>query len=202
MKYLRSCRVLVLALAAWFTACTGWRLSAPPRPSNPAVARRIAEGVVLQVHDEAVDWGGGRLGDIVRDTLVASGAFAEVYYPVEPPNPPSTRLRIEAFASEQERGGKATLIVQGVLPLVILLFPIAAVALAVATLGGARVMKKTFTVEANVLLSNSGRELRRFSTSASATVSYNMLFSKKDAFEAAAAEVAFRQLGEQIAAAL
>jgi len=191
MKHLRSCKLLALGLAVWLAACTSWRVSTSPGPTSPAVLRKVGDAALLQVDDTALDWGAGRLGDIVRDTLRASGTFAEVYYPVEPPNAPSIRLRIEAFGSEQEHPGLITIGIWLFIP--VLVIPI---------LLGVLPMRKTFRVDANVLLMNADREIRRFSTSASATVSYSMFFSAKHDFEAAAADAAFRQLAEQVAAAL
>jgi len=160
----------------------------PTRTEGMVRPKRIAEGVVLKVNESAVVWGGGRLGGTVRDTLIALGSFDQVYFPVEPRNPPPLRLVIEASGTVQEEVGV------GILKSFII------GCLAFIPVGIIR-FDKTFELDATVVLLKEGQELRRFHIKSSTGVSHTM-FSEIEEYEPAAQTAAFRDLGERIASEL
>jgi hypothetical protein len=180
-------RLLALFLAFWAPAC-GWKITPPAPPERIANPKKIAEGMVLKVNDSAVIWGGGRLGDIVRDTLVSSGTFGHVYFPIEPRNPPALRMAIDASGTVDEEVGLG--IVKAALIGVLLFLPVGVIR-----------FNKTFNLNATVALFDGSRELRRFQVTTATGVSHTM-FSQIEDYETAAQTAAFRDLGERIAAEL
>jgi hypothetical protein len=94
-------RVLSILLICSIAGC-GWKVVPPVRPEQPISPHRVAERVVLTVNDRAVVWGGGQLGQIVRDVLLSKGIFKEIEYPVESRNPPELRLVINASGGVNE----------------------------------------------------------------------------------------------------
>lgn len=160
----------------------------PVRAEQPISQTQVAERVMMIINDGAVVWGGGQLGYIVRDTLLAEGTFKEIYYPVEPRNVPDLRLSIIAKGSideEVELGIAKSLIIGALffIPVGLIRF------------------NKTYDLDADVVLLRAGKELQRFTIKSSTKISHTM-FSQIKGYEPAARQAAFKDLGDQIAAKL
>ncbi len=175
-------RAVSLYLIFALSGC-GWKVVPPERLGQPAPASKVADRVVLSVND-GVPWGGGNLGDIVRDTLKANGTFTEVYYPVEPRNPPDLRLAIDARGSVDEEIGEG--IAKSFFIGLLLFIPVGVIR-----------FDKTFDLDADVVLSRKGKEERRFNVKSKTEVSHTM-FTRGEEYEPAAREAAFRDLGIRI----
>ena len=107
-----SYRIICVLLIFAQTSC-GWKISPPPRIEQLGKLSQMAERVVMAVDDRDVAWGDGQLGDIVVETLNSAGAFKEIYYPVEPRNPPNLKLLIKASGKVDEEIGLG--IVKGII---------------------------------------------------------------------------------------
>jgi len=160
----------------------------PKRLEAPPAGRRVADRVILVANDGGVVWGGGRLGEVVRDTLVASGAFGEVYFPVEPRNPPSLRLEVTGRGTVEEDIGMGVL--KSVVIGVLFFAPVGIVQ-----------FHKTFHLDAVGVLADAEREVAHVPVQSSTDV-YFTLFSHVDGYDRAAQDAAFHDLGERLAAAL
>lgn len=178
---------LALLLAALMAAC-GWKVTPPPRPEGPGTPRRVADRVVLQMNEGGVVWGGGRMGELTRNALIASGAFSEVYYPIEPRTPPPLRLAIDARGNVDEEVGFG--MVKAVIIGALLFIPVGLIR-----------FNKDFTLDAQVVLLNGGQEVQRFQVSGATRIAHTM-FSDTDSYETAGREAAAAYLAEAIAAQL
>lgn len=176
-------RAVSLYLIFSLSGC-GWKVVPPERLDQPAPVRKLGDGVVLSVND-GVPWGGGKLGDIVQDTLKAKGTFVEVYYPVEPRNPPDLRLTIDARGNVDEEVGVG--IVKCIFIGLLLFIPVGVIR-----------FNKTFDLHADVVVSRKGKEERRFNIKSKTGVSHT-LFTQGEEYEPAAREAAFRDLALRIA---
>lgn len=175
-------RAVSLYLILSLTGC-GWKIIPPDRLDQPVPVRKVADRVVLRVND-GVAWGGGKLGDIVRDTLKANGTFTEVYYPVEPRNPPDLKVTIDARGNVDEEIGEG--IVKSIFIGLLLFIPVGVIR-----------FDKTFNLDADVVLSREGKEERQFNVKSKTEVSHTM-FTRGEECEPAAREAAFRDLGVRI----
>jgi hypothetical protein len=176
-------RAVALCLIFSLSGC-GWKVVPPQHLDQPAPVSKVADRVVLSVND-GVAWGGGRLGDIVRDTLKASGTFTEVYYPVEPRNPPDLKLLINAKGNVDEEIGGG--ILKSIFIGLLLFIPVGVIRFG-----------KTYNLDAEVVLSREGKEERRFNVMSKTEVSHTM-FTQGEEYEPAAREAAFKDLGLRIA---
>jgi hypothetical protein len=170
----------------------GWRVTPPLRPEQFIRPKKLADDVVLQVNDTAVSWGDNHLGDIVRDTLVASGTFSQVYFPVEPSNPPALRLMIQARGGQEDRFSAGLLAVtfSPLFPFLYLLWPT-----------GAMPFRVSFDLDATVVLFNGSQELRRSHITTLTRVSHAPFCDPRE-FKDAVRGAAFTDLGERIASDL
>jgi len=180
-------RMLSLVLAVTVAAC-GWRVRGPKRLDVPSGGRRVADRVILTANDGGIVWGGGRLGEVVRDTLLGTGTFGEVYYPVEPRNPPSLRLEVTARGTVEE--DLATGVFKSVVIGMLFFAP-----------AGVIQFHKSFHLDAVAVLTEAERETARIPVQSSTDV-YFTIFSHVDAYDRAAQDAAFHDLGERLAAAL
>lgn len=180
-------RILCTLLALSIAGC-GWKVVPPLRSEQPISQTRTAEQVMMTVNAGAVVWGGGQLGDIVRDTLLAEGTFKEIYYPVEPRNAPDLRLSIAARGSVDEEVGLG--IVKSIIIGALLFIPVGLIR-----------FNKTYDLDAEVTLLKAGKELQRLTIKSSTEISHTM-FSQTEGYEPAARQAAFKDLGDQIAAKL
>lgn len=180
-------RPLALGLAVALAAC-GWKIT-PPRPAPPAGGPRlVAERVVLQVTGSGVPWGSEGLGETVREALIAAGAFREVYYPIEPRNPPPLRLVVTARGHVDEEVGIG--VVKSVIIGLLLFLPVGVIR-----------FNKTYDLSADVVLLNEGREVKTLQMENATEISHTM-FSTMEDYEPAARKASFTALGQQIAAQL
>jgi len=182
-----SRRVLALLLAVQIAGC-GWKVIPPPLPQAPHPVRLVAERALLKVSGAAIAWGSSGLGETVRDVLVASGTFREVYYPIEPRNPPSLTLAMTARGTVEESEAIGTL--KAVVIGLFLFLPVGLIR-----------FDKTFHLDTDVVLRDRDRELGRFQISSDTEISFTM-FSTMEDYEPAARKAAFKDLGEHIAAQL
>jgi len=180
-------RVLALVLAVAVAGC-GWRVRGPKRLEIPPGGRRVGDRVILVANDGGIVWGDGRLGEVVRTTLLASGVFGDVYFPVEPRNPPSLRLEVTARGTVEED------VAIGVAKSVL-------IGLLFFTPAGIIQFHKTFHLDALAVLTDAEREVARVPVQSSTDV-YFTLFSHVDGYDRAAQDAAFSDLGERVAAAL
>ncbi len=177
------CAILILSLSG-----CGWKVTPPPGFDNNKRENKIADQVFLKVNDSGVFWGGGKLGEIVRDTLVENGAFKEVYYPVEPRNPPPLRLTIDAKGAVDEEIGLGT--VKSIIIGALFFIPVGIIR-----------FNKDFTLEADVSLFKQNKEMRTFKIKSSTEISHTM-FSHANEYEPEARRIAFKDLGNKIVAEL
>ncbi len=175
-------RAVSLYLVISLSGC-GWKVVPPERLDQAPPLHKVADRVVLSVND-GVPWGGGRLGDIVKDALMVNGTFTEVYYPVEPRNPPDLRLTIDARGSVDEEIGEG--ILKSVFIGLLLFLPVGLIR-----------FDKTFDLDADVVLTRKGKEERRFTVKTKTGVSHTM-FTGGDEYEPSARQAAFRDLGMRI----
>lgn len=182
----RPSAVLATVVAFSIAAC-GWKVT-PPAGAPPGSPPHIGGRVFLTMNDTALAWGDGRTGDFVRETLVAARVFDEVYYPVPPRTPTPLGLAVTARGTVDEE------VALGVIKSIFigLLFLVPA---------GVVRFGKTFDLDANVVFSDEGREVRRFDVHSKTHVSHTM-FSHIAQYEAAARQAAFHDLGARIAAGL
>jgi hypothetical protein len=186
MRRSRCERVLAAYLAASLASC-GWKVT-PPKPPPGGMVRKVASRVVLRVDDSAVVWGGGQLGEVVRDTLRTVGAFDDVAYPVEPRTPTPLHLSIAARGAVDEE--VALGMIKAIFIGLLFMLPVGIVRFG-----------KTFELDATVVLVDAGQELRRFQVQTRTHVSHTT-FSHSNQYEPEARRVAFRDLGERIAIGL
>ena len=177
-------RPLALVLAVALGAC-GWKITPPPPRATTAGPRSVAERVVLQVHGSGLPWGSGGLGETVREVLTTSGSFREVYYPIEPRNPPPLRLVVTASGTVDEEIGLG--VAKSVIIGLLLFLPVGVIR-----------FNKTYDLTAEVVLLNEGREVKSFRVENATEVSHTM-FSTMEDYEPAARKAAFTNLGQQIA---
>lgn len=128
------------------------------------------------------------MGETVRDALVAAGTFHEIYYPIEPRNPPSLGLGITAQGTVEENEGVGAL--KAVVIGLFLFLPVGLIR-----------FDKTLHLDADVVLRDRDRKITRFQVSNDTEISFTM-FSTMEDYEPAARAAAFKDLGEQIAARL
>ena len=173
------CSILILSLAS-----CGWKVTPPPFDRESITDDFIAEATVLSTNEGGIIWGRGELGEIVQKTLINKGAFKEVYYPVEPRNPPDYRLVITAKGTIEEEIGFGILksIFIGMLffiPACIIRF------------------NKDFVLDADVSLLKLGQEMAHFTIHTETEVSHTM-FSHANQYEPEAREKAFEDLALRI----
>ncbi len=184
---IRVSRPLVVLLAVTTAGC-GWKVTPPPRPEGPGAPGRIADRVVLKLNEAGVVWGGGQLGGFTRSALLASGAFGEVYYPIEPRNPPPLYLNIDTRGNVDEEIGWG--IVKSVVIGLLLLIPVGIIR-----------FNKDFNLDAQVVLLKGGQEVQRFRVTGATRVAHTM-FSDSAGYEPAAREAAATYLATAIVAQL
>jgi hypothetical protein len=177
------CAILIFSLLG-----CGWKVTPPPGYDSNKRENRIADQVFLKVNDSGVFWGGGKLGETVRDTLVENGSFKEVYFPVEPRNPPPLRLMIDAKGNVDEEKGLGTL--KAIFIGALFFLPVGIVR-----------FNKDFNLEADVSLYKQNKELHTFKIKSSTEISHTM-FSQATQYEPEARRIAFKDLGNKIAAEL
>ena len=180
-------RPIALFLAICMIGC-GWKVVPLSRPEVPVAPKLITERVLLRVDDVGVIWGGGRLGEIVRETLITEGAFQDVYYPIEPMSPPTFRLVITATGDVDEEVGLG--LVKSVITGMLFFLPVGIIR-----------YNKDFNLDAEVVLFKANEELHRFQVNNSTNISHTM-FSDITSYETKARLVAFKNLGQQIVAHL
>ncbi len=173
---------IVPLLALWLAGC-GWRVTGPLRTDSGQLGQ-VAESALLKANDGAVEWGGGQMGTIVQRQLLASGAFAQVYYPIEPRERPALQIAITASGKVNEDVGGGTL-----KAIVIGLFLFAPV--------GLIRFDKDFTLDATVVVTRDGHEPDHFAVNNTTHIAHTM-FSDPGAYEAEAREEAFGDLAKQI----
>jgi hypothetical protein len=91
----------LLAVVATVVHLGCYAFTSGPRPFEPptgASPQRATEAI-LRVNEAGVWWGVGDFGDQVRQRLLAARAFEQVYYPVEPRNPPRWVVEVESIGS-------------------------------------------------------------------------------------------------------
>ncbi|MGD9724315.1 MAG: hypothetical protein AB7U76_24010 [Pirellulales bacterium] len=180
-------RPLALTLAVAVGAC-GWTVT-PPRPGGNSVrARLVADAAILQVNGAGLAWGSQGLGETVRDTLIAAGSFREVYYPVEPRNPPALRLMVDARGTVDEEVGLGAVKAAAIGALMFL--PVGVIR-----------FNKTYDMDAEVKVLSEGREVKRFRVESETEVSHTM-FSTMEDYGPAARKAAFTDLGQRMVAEL
>ena len=140
------------------------------------------------MNEAGVVWGGGQLGEFTRTALVASGAFDEVYYPIEPRNPPPLRLTIDAGGEVDEEIGLG--IVKSVIIGALLFLPVGIIR-----------FNKDFNLDAQVVVLKAGQELQRFRVTGATHVAHTM-FSDTAGYEPAARQAAAAYLAAAITAQL
>lgn len=184
---IRVSKPLVVLLAVTMAGC-GWTVTPPSRPEGPAPPGRISDRVVLKLNEAGVVWGGGQLGDFTRSALIASGAFGEVYYPIEPPNPPPLRLSIDARGNVDEEIGLG--IVKSVIIGALFFLPVGIIR-----------FNKDFKLDAQVVLLEAGQEVQRYRVTGATRVAHTM-FSDAAEYEPAARQAAATYLAAAIVAQL
>lgn len=184
--YVYRALVALLALSVATAGC-GWKVI-PPKAPPEVGSGSVADRVVLQVNDGAVAWGRGELGQVVSEKLVAFGGFEEVYYPVEPRNPPPMRLVVTASGEVDEEVFLGTM--KSMFIGFLLFIPVGIVR-----------FNKDYRLEANVKLIEEARVLQEFRVESATEISHT-LFSDIAAYEPEARRVAFENLAEQIMAEL
>jgi hypothetical protein len=140
------------------------------------------------VNGSGLPWGSQGLGETVREVLTTSGSFREVYYPIEPRNPPPSRLVVTARGTVDEEIGLG--IAKSVIIGLLLFLPVGVIR-----------FNKTYDLAADVVLLNEGRELKSFRVESATEVSHTM-FSTMEDYEPAARKAAFTDLGREIASEL
>ena len=180
-------RLLYAVLILAVSSC-GWKVTPPLGYVGNNKGTKIADQLFLKVNDSGVFWGGGKLGETVRDALTETGAFKEVFYPVEPRNPPVLRLTIDAKGDVDEEKGLGTLKAFFIgalffLPVGIIRF------------------NKDFNLEADVSLFKQNKEIHTFKVKSSTEISHTM-FSHANEYESEVRGIAFKDLGNKIAVEL
>lgn len=179
-------RLLAIVLAAQVAGC-GWTIT-PPAPLPAQRAHLVADRVILKLDTAAMAWGGTGMGEAVRDALLAAGSFREIYYPIEPRNPPTWTLAITGRGTidEHEVSGFFKAVLIGAL----FFLP-----------EGVVRFDKTFHLDADVVLRDGQQQVARFQVSNDTEIHHTM-FSHMEEYEPAARKVAFTDLGQRIAAQL
>jgi len=176
-------RLICIALIFSLVGC-GWKVTPPTFEQQALVQSPVSEAAVLTVNDGGIIWGGDELGEIVRKTLIERGAFKEVYYPVEPRNPPDYQLRITANGNIEEEVGFG--IVKSIFIGMLFFIP-----------AGIIRFNKDFVLDADVTVIKQNQELLHFTIKTETEVSHTM-FSHANQYEPAARQKAFEDLGLRI----
>ena len=166
----------------------GWKVTPLSRPEIPLTPKLIAERVILQINDVGLIWGGDLLGEIVRDILIEEDTFQDVYYPIEPLNPPSLKLIITATGKVDEEVVIGT--VKAIIIGMLFFIPVGIIR-----------FNKDFDLDAEIVLLKGSKKLQEFQVNTSTTISHTM-FSNTTAYEEEARRIAFKNLGQQIVASL
>ncbi len=176
-------RLICLILSLSLVGC-GWKVTPPPFEQESVPHKLIADAVVLTTNEGGVIWGRGELGEIVRKTLINQGAFKEIYYPVEPRNPPNYRLIITANGAIEEEIGLG--IVKSVFIGMLFFIPVGIIR-----------FHRDFVLNADVALLKQEKELRQFKIQTQTGVSHTM-FSHANQYEPEARQKAFEDLALRI----
>jgi len=91
----------LLAVVATVAHLGCYSFTSGPRPFEPptGASPQRATDAILRVNEAGVFWGVGDFGEQVRQRLLAARAFEQVYYPVEPRNPPEWVVEVESISS-------------------------------------------------------------------------------------------------------
>lgn len=165
------------------TGC-GWKVTPPKFRDNFESPGLIADSVVLTVNEGAVIWGHGDLGELLREKLLAEGAFRQVHYPIEPRNPPPYRLTINAKGSIDEEIGFG--IVKSIFIGLLFFIPVGIIR-----------FNRDFILDADISFQDDGAARRRFKITSETTVSHTM-FSHGEQYEPVARKAAAEDLGLRI----
>lgn len=176
-------RLICIALIFSLVGC-GWKVTPPILDQQVLNQSPISEAAVLTVNDGGIIWGNGELGEIVRKTLIERGAFNEVYYPVEPRNPPDYRLRITASGNIDEEIGFG--IVKSIFIGMLFFIPVGIIR-----------FNKDFVLDADVTVIKQNQELLHFAIKTETEVSHTM-FSHANQYEPVARQKAFEDLALRI----
>ena len=176
-------RLICLTLSLSLVSC-GWKVTPPPFEQETVPHNLIADATVLTVNDGGVIWGRGELGEIVQKTLINRGAFKDIYYPVEPRNPPDYRLIITASGNIEEEIGLG--IVKSIFIGMLFFIPVGIIR-----------FHRDFVLDADVTLLKQGHELRHFNSKTETGVSHTM-FSDANHYEPEARQKAFEDLALRI----
>jgi len=94
--------VLLLAIAPSWLGC--WSFQAGPKDFEfaGAVSRNADATAILRVNEAGIPWGNGEFGPAIQEELLSRGIFSQVYYPVEPIDPPSTVIEVVGLGDFDE----------------------------------------------------------------------------------------------------
>ena len=180
---------LVLLLSATqLIGCLSVRVGEPGPSIVDGRPRPIADRVVLQVDETGVLWSHGRMGEVMQQALLELGSFREVYYPVEPSNPPPLRISIEAVGRVSE--DYAVAFGKVLLTTVLAYLPI-----------GIVMFHRDFALEARATFWRNGTLLQQMDLATTARMSAPIVRDRKEA-EKVLPEAMFRQLAEELAVRL
>ena len=133
-------------------------------------------------------WGGGNLGAVLRDELVASESFRRVYCPSEPQPPPPLRLAVDAVGSldgHDEWENFASTLTAAFLMLPSAFMP----------------FFKDFELRCTVTLEEEGQRLHRFEVAGQRRVTH-ALFAKRESYLQRAREELYREVAHLVASEL
>mgnify|MGYP000924420614 CR=1 FL=1 len=176
-------RLICIALIFSLVGC-GWKVTPPNFEQKALDPSPLAEAAVLTVNDVGIIWGNGELGEIVRKTLMERRTFKEVYYPVEPRNPPDYRILVTANGSIEEEVGFG--IVKSIFIGMLFFIPVGIIR-----------FNKDFLLDADVTVIKQNQELLHFTIKTETEVSHTM-FSHANQYEPVARQKAFEDLALRV----
>ncbi|MDJ0867770.1 MAG: hypothetical protein QNK03_16820 [Myxococcota bacterium] len=101
---IRARRTLTIAaiglLALANTGC--WHFLTGASGYQPSSSGSIGGAALLRVNEAGFYWSNGSFGEVLREALLAQDVFDEIHYPVEPVDPPSVVLEVEAVGHFDE----------------------------------------------------------------------------------------------------
>jgi len=94
--------IALLAMVPGFLGC--WSFQTGPKRFEFAEATpsRASAKAILRVNEAGIPWGNGEIGPAIREALLSRGVFREVYYPVEPIDPPTTVVEVIGLGDADE----------------------------------------------------------------------------------------------------